>query len=106
MITSSTSTQCPPRQHSHFRNRVIGVTDAQNSIAYILKRGEEAIQMSTPAVTTFTPIRPAVQLKRIAFATDFSESSMKALPVASALARKFASTLFVCHVVTPTPLAI
>lgn len=62
--------------------------------------------MSTPASTTVPQIRPAVQLNRIAFATDFSESSMKALPVATALARKFGATLYVCHIVTPTPLAI
>lgn len=61
--------------------------------------------MSTPA-TTATSIIPAVGFDRIAFATDFSESSMKALPLATALARKFGSTLFVCHIVTPTPLAV
>jgi len=61
--------------------------------------------MSTPA-TIATSIIPAVAFDRIAFATDFSESSMRALPVAIALARKFGSTLFVCHVVTPTPLAV
>jgi nucleotide-binding universal stress UspA family protein len=62
--------------------------------------------MSTPAISTVTPIVPAVQFKNIAFATDFSEYSMSALPMAAALARKFGATLFLCHVVTPTPLAI
>lgn len=62
--------------------------------------------MSTPADAVSIQSRPAVQLKRIVFATDFSESSMKALPLATALARKFGSTLFLCHIVTPTPLAI
>lgn len=61
--------------------------------------------MSTPA-TVVTPITPAVQLSKIVFATDFSESSMKALPLTAALAEKFGSTLYVCHIVTPTPLAI
>jgi nucleotide-binding universal stress UspA family protein len=52
------------------------------------------------------PAAPAVQFKNILFATDFSDSSMKALPYASGLARKFGASLTVCHVVTPTPLAV
>lgn len=55
---------------------------------------------------TPTPIAPAVLFKNILFATDFSDSSMKALPYASGLARKFGASLFVCHVITPTPLAV
>ncbi len=43
--------------------------------------------MATPARTAVTPIIPAVQFSKIAFATDFSEPSMKALPVATALAK-------------------
>lgn len=62
--------------------------------------------MSTPAHAAVTQAKPSVQLDRIVFATDFSESSMKALPLATALAKKFGSTLFLCHIVTPTPLAI
>lgn len=62
--------------------------------------------MSTPAHAVITQVTPSVQLDRIAFATDFSESSMKALPIATALAKKFGSRLFLCHIVTPTPLAI
>lgn len=62
--------------------------------------------MATPARTAVTPIIPAVQFSKIAFATDFSEPSMKALPVATALAKKFDSALYLCHIVTPTPLAI
>lgn len=62
--------------------------------------------MSTPAHAAVTEARPSVHLDRIVFATDFSESSMKALPLATALSKKFGSTLFLCHIVTPTPLAI
>lgn len=58
------------------------------------------------ALSTAIPIAPAVQFRNIMFATDFSDSSMKALPYATGLARKFGASLFVCHVVTPTPLAV
>jgi nucleotide-binding universal stress UspA family protein len=61
--------------------------------------------MSTPAIA-LTPIVPSVQFKNIAFATDFSEYSMRAMPFAIGLAKKFNANLFLCHVVTPTPLAI
>ncbi len=61
--------------------------------------------MSAPLFAT-SPIAPAVQFKNIMFATDFSDSSMKALPYATGLARKFGASLFVCHVITPTPLAV
>lgn len=61
--------------------------------------------MSTPAISTLTP-PSAVQFRNIAFATDFSEFSMSAFPFATALAKKFGATLFLCHVVAPTPLAV
>ena len=60
----------------------------------------------TPLSARVTPVVPAVEFKNILFATDFSDSSMKALPYATGLARKFGAVLFVCHVVTPTPLAV
>jgi nucleotide-binding universal stress UspA family protein len=62
--------------------------------------------MSTPLSARVIPVAPAVHFKNILFATDFSDSSMKALPYATGLARKFGAALFVCHVVTPTPLAV
>jgi len=62
--------------------------------------------MSTPAIATTTPLVAPISIKRILFATDFSECSLKAMPVATAMARKFASKLYICHVITPTPLAI
>lgn len=58
------------------------------------------------ALATTVPIAPAVRFRNILFATDFSDSSMKALPYATGLARKFGASLFVCHVITPTPLAV
>lgn len=62
--------------------------------------------MSTPAIAAATPLAASVTFKRILFATDFSECSVKALPFAAGIARKFGSSLTVCHVVTPTPLAL
>jgi nucleotide-binding universal stress UspA family protein len=71
--------------------------------------------MSTPTVATHSP-SPVSQpsnveavptaFKNILYATDFSEFSVKALPWATALAQKFGSQLYVCHVITPTPLAV
>ena len=56
--------------------------------------------MSASAVV---PILPAIQLKRILYATDFSEGSKAALPLVSALARSYHSELFVAHVRAPLP---
>ena len=44
------------------------------------------------------PIVPAIRLKRILYATDFSESSRMALPVVSAIARHYQSEILVAHV--------
>lgn len=41
-------------------------------------------------------------LKRVLFATDFSEHSLKALPLLSALVRSCAVELFIVHLITPT----
>jgi len=46
--------------------------------------------------------RPVARLKNILFATDFSEPSMKAFPFVASLAKKFGSTVFACHIITPT----
>lgn len=70
--------------------------------------------MSTPSVVssaaasvTATGLAAtAAPFKNILFSTDFSEFSMKALPWVTGLARKFGSNVFLCHVVTPTPLAV
>lgn len=62
--------------------------------------------MPTPATAAVKPIVPAVRLKSILFATDFSECSMNALPFATSLAKKFGAKVFAGHIVTPTPLAV
>lgn len=49
------------------------------------------------------PIIPAIALKRILYATDFSEGSQAALPIVSALARRYHSEVFVSHIWSPTP---
>ncbi|HEY6972625.1 MAG TPA: universal stress protein [Candidatus Angelobacter sp.] len=49
---------------------------------------------------------PAVQLRNILFATDFSDYSRHALPYVINLARKFNSNIYLCHVVTPSQLMI
>lgn len=48
-----------------------------------------------------TPTSP--KLKNVAFATDFSEASLTALPYASAIARAFDATLHLCHIEPATP---
>lgn len=56
--------------------------------------------MATLAVHTLP--QPVPGLKNILFATDFSEASMKALPYATALGKKFGASVFFCHIITPT----
>ena len=50
--------------------------------------------------------KPAIQLKNVLFATDFSQASTSALPYAASIAKDFGGRVFVCHIVTPTALAI
>ncbi len=57
--------------------------------------------MAAPA---FVP-RTIRQLKNVLFATDFSEGSLHALPYVGAIARAFGSTVYLCHIIAPTPLA-
>lgn len=60
------------------------------------------------------PIVPAIQLKKILYATDLSEASRSALPIVSAIARRYGSEIYVVNVwstlpysmVTPEALAI
>ncbi|MGZ4858643.1 MAG: universal stress protein [Candidatus Angelobacter sp.] len=49
------------------------------------------------------PILPVVRLKSILYATDFSEASRAALPIVSAIARKYGSHIFAAHVWAPLP---
>ena len=47
------------------------------------------------------PIVPAIELKRILYATDFSEASRAALPIIAAIARHYGSRIYVAHVWSP-----
>ena len=59
------------------------------------------------ATATFAPPSvPAVHFRNILFTTDFSDYSQQALPYAANLARKFGSSVYLCHVVTPSQLVI
>src|SRR5512136_1016860 len=49
------------------------------------------------------PILPAVRLKNILYATDFSEASRAALPMVAAIARKYGSQIFAAHIWAPLP---
>jgi nucleotide-binding universal stress UspA family protein len=49
------------------------------------------------------PIVPAIELKRILFATDFSEASRAGLPVVAAIAHRYGSKVFVAHAWSPLP---
>ena len=60
--------------------------------------------MKTNAVVI--PIVPDIAVKRILFATDFSEASLSALPLVSAIARKYGSRVFVVNVWTPAAYAM
>ena len=52
--------------------------------------------MKTPA-----HVNDNVSLRNVLFATDFSDSSMKALPYATSIARRFDSKVCVAHIVPP-----
>jgi nucleotide-binding universal stress UspA family protein len=47
------------------------------------------------------PIIPAIELKRIVYATDFSDASRSALPVVTAIARHYGSRIYAAHVWSP-----
>jgi nucleotide-binding universal stress UspA family protein len=49
------------------------------------------------------PIVPRIELKRILYASDFSSSSLAALPLVSALARHYGSEVYVQTVLPPLP---
>lgn len=49
------------------------------------------------------PIVPEIAVKRILFATDFSEASLAGLPLVSSIARRYGSRVFVVNVWTPVP---
>lgn len=49
------------------------------------------------------PILPKIELSRVLFTTDFTEASRKALPLVSAIARRYGAKVFMAHVWTPGP---
>jgi nucleotide-binding universal stress UspA family protein len=51
--------------------------------------------MNTAAIV---PIVPPIELKRILYATDFSEAARSALPVVAVIARHYGSRVYVAHV--------
>jgi nucleotide-binding universal stress UspA family protein len=51
-------------------------------------------------------LHTSISLKRILFATDSSCSSENAMPYAEDIARRYHSTIFVAHVISPQPLPI
>ena len=55
--------------------------------------------MKTDAVVI--PIVPDIAVKRILYATDFSEASLAALPLVSTIANKYGSHVFVVNIWTP-----
>lgn len=62
--------------------------------------------MIMKASAVVIPIAPAVELKKILYATDFSDASLAALPLVSTLAHKYGSRVFVMNVWTPVPYAM
>jgi nucleotide-binding universal stress UspA family protein len=48
-------------------------------------------------------IPQAIQLERILYATDFSRASERALPIVSALARRYGSQVFLAHIWSSKP---
>ncbi len=57
--------------------------------------------MTTTAAVV--PILPAIHLTRILYATDFSKGAQMALPIVSAIARRYHSEVFVSHIWSPKP---
>jgi len=55
--------------------------------------------MSSPGMSPL----PAAKFRNILFATDFSQASMNALPYATGIARKLAASIYLCHIVPPSP---
>ena len=53
------------------------------------------------AAAALVPILPAIQIKRILYATDFSEGSRAALGVVAGIARHYGSEVYAAHVCAP-----
>ena len=59
--------------------------------------------MIEPALLEKRPSLHLVKLDNILFTTDFSSSSLAALPYAAAVARRYGSKIFLAHAVQPHP---
>ena len=55
------------------------------------------------AAAVVIPIVPAIQIRRILYATDFSEASGAVLPLVSAIARHYGSQVYVANIWSPLP---
>jgi nucleotide-binding universal stress UspA family protein len=62
--------------------------------------------MTMKASTVVVPIAPAIELRQILFATDFSDASLAALPLVSKIAHRYGSRVFVMNVSTPIAYAM
>ena len=58
------------------------------------------------ASTVVIPIAQAIELQRVLYATDFSDASLAALPLVSAIAHKYGSRVFVVNVSTAVSYAM
>src|SRR5271165_7083386 len=58
------------------------------------------------AQAVLVPIVPQIELKRILYATDFSNASLAALPLVSTLARRYGSQVFIANIWAPVPFTL
>jgi nucleotide-binding universal stress UspA family protein/ABC-type transporter Mla MlaB component len=84
--------------------REYGVEEVASRIAGLVKttaaRAKKAVAGRRPTIES--PRRkPQLSFKNILFATDFSPSSVAALPYAEAIARHFGSKVYFAHVIPP-----
>ena len=59
--------------------------------------------MTQPALAEKKPSLELITLNNILFTTDFSSSSLAALPYAAAVARRYGSKIYIAHAVQPHP---
>jgi nucleotide-binding universal stress UspA family protein len=54
-------------------------------------------------MAAIVPVLPGIELKRILYATDFSDASRAALPLVAAIARHYGARILAAHVWCPAP---
>jgi nucleotide-binding universal stress UspA family protein len=59
--------------------------------------------MNANASAVLISMAPAVQIRRILYATDFSDASRAALPLVSTIARQYGSQVYVVNIWSPLP---